>query len=113
MRERRLQRLKLQKARRNRKIAVIISAVILITVIAIACNKFIATASRPQTYKYYTEIRIHRNDTLWDIANRYRTEEYVSVGDYINEVKQINSICDNEIYYGQKLMIPYYSEDVK
>lgn len=67
----------------------------------------------PETYKYFTEVRVASGMTLWDIARQYISPEYASIHDYIREVKEVNSIYTDEIYYGQSLMVPYYSEELK
>lgn len=65
------------------------------------------------TYKYYTSIRVSSGDTLWDIANEYRTEEYSSISSYISEVREINHLKSNQITDGMYLCVPYYSEECK
>lgn len=74
-----------------------------------------ATQKKAQgPYKYYTEIRVQRGDTLWDIANKYMdTSVYRSLDDYMDEIREINSINYNRIYNGQQLIIPYYSEQLQ
>lgn len=65
------------------------------------------------TYKYYTSIRVSSGDTLWDIANEYRTEEYSSIFSYISEVRKINHLKSNQITDGMYLCVPYYSVECK
>lgn len=65
------------------------------------------------TYKYYTSIRVSSGDTLWDIANEYRTEEYSSISSYISEVRMINHLKSNQITDGMYLCVPYYSVECK
>ena len=65
-------------------------------------------------YKYYTDIVIQKGESLWDIANEHMTEEYDSPKTYIKEVKSINSLTDvDKIYAGQRIVIPYYSTELK
>ena len=54
-------------------------------------------------------MKVHLGETLWDIANQNMTEEYASAKEYIKEVQDINSLSGDEILYGQRLLIPYYS----
>lgn len=60
--------------------------------------------------KYFTTISVEAGDTLWDIAEEYRTVEYASVQDYIDEVKEINHITGDDITTGCYLTVPYYAE---
>ena len=60
-------------------------------------------------YLFYGKCR-----SLWDIANEHMTEEYDSPKTYIKEVKSINSLTDvDKIYAGQRIVIPYYSTELK
>lgn len=64
-------------------------------------------------YKYFTEIRVDRDDTLWSISRKYMGQGYDSIDDLADEIRQINSISFDRIDYGQRLIIPYYSEEWK
>lgn len=99
---------------RNQRIAFIsVSFVILLILISsILFGSIKAQAASAETpYKYYTSIQIQKGETLWEIANRYVTEEYDSVSDYIAEICSINHISDSDIHSGQYLTIPYYSDE--
>lgn len=61
--------------------------------------------------KYFTTIEVKSGDTLWEIAKEYRTVEYASMEDYLDEVKEINHIVGDEIISGGYLTIPYYAEE--
>lgn len=60
--------------------------------------------------KYFTTITVATGDTLWDIAEEYRTVEYANAQEYINEVKKINHITGDNITTGCYLTVPYYAE---
>lgn len=84
----------------------------------IICSHIIAEAtvkkeSVPVPYKYYTEVRVFRDDTLWTIADRYMSVGYDSIEEYIQEICEVNSISHHKIYYGQQLIVPYYSYEFK
>ena len=66
-----------------------------------------------QTYKYYTSIKVTYGDTLWEIAEKYRTDEYEDIPSYIEEVKQINHLTSSQITDGMYLCIPYYTSEYK
>lgn len=61
--------------------------------------------------KYFTTIEVKSGDTLWDIAQEYRTAEYSGMEAYIDEVREINHIIGDEITSGCYLTIPYYAEE--
>ena len=65
------------------------------------------------TYKYYTSIQVRSGDTLWEIAEKYRTEEYEDIPSYIEEVKEINHLTSSQITDGMYLCIPYYTTEYK
>ncbi len=71
-----------------------------------------SVVAHQDTYKYYTDVKVKANDTLWDIAQEYCSEEYDSIQDYIDEVRQINGIS-YLIYEGQTIVVPYYSSGLK
>lgn len=64
----------------------------------------------PKYYKYYTSIEIQSGDTLWSIARRYANEEFISVPDYVDQLKYINHLTSDKIIEGHYLTIMYYSE---
>lgn len=110
--KRRLQLKKRHLARRKMIFAFV--TVLFLSGVLYGSIKVIAQAGNKQElYKYYTDIRVDRGDTLWGIANEYMTEEYASIDSYIKELRSINSIYDDDIYYGQKLVVPYYSNEYK
>ena len=41
------------------------------------------------------------------------TPEYGSVQEYVDEIKAVNDLGDDEIHSGQYLMIPYFSSEMK
>ncbi len=59
-------------------------------------------------YKYYKSIEITSGDSLWSIAEEYMTDEYDSIYEYIEEIKDINNLCSDELQSGQYLTIAYY-----
>lgn len=91
-----------------------VMTVCLVITFSISLNGFRSDAkddSVKTSYKYYKSITIDNNDTLWSIAAQYMDEEhYDSMNDYINEVKNMNSLTDDEIQYGEHLIIPYYDD---
>ena len=95
--------------------AILITFLILAVSLSI-CFTVNADQEKPKrhAYKYYTDIVIQKGESLWDIANEHMTEAYDSPKTYIKEVKSINSLTDvDKIYAGQRIVIPYYSTELK
>lgn len=71
-------------------------------------------ASRPQGeegisgMEYYTSVRVHSGESLWDISKRYYSSEYKSMNQYIRKIKYLNHMSDENLYAGSYLIIPYY-----
>lgn len=98
------------------KMSAAIIGLLVIVIICLICNSFIVNASgktSPITYKYYTDVRINRGDTLWSVASQYISEEYHSIEEYMNEIMELNSMNTREVYYGERIMVPYYSSELK
>lgn len=115
-REARLRRIrrkrKQQAARRRLALAAMVAAFALFLGGGLTGFSRISATKAP-SYKYYTAVTVRCNDTLWDIASRHMGEEYSSVKAYIKEIKEVNGMKSDAVYYGQKLILPYYSEEVK
>lgn len=114
MSERRQRQLERKRVMRNRRIMIAV-ALVGVFILGIICGGRMVSASKPvrNSYKYYKEVKVDLGETLSDIAKTYMTEDYESAADYIAEVREINSICDDEIFYGQRLIVPYYSPEWK
>lgn len=65
----------------------------------------------PAGCKYYKSILVTYGDSLWSIAEIYRGTHY-SIEDYINELKRINSLEEENIIAGMYLVVPYYLENI-
>ena len=90
----------------------ILFIVLMMTIVSsfVVCHRTDAAVGRQ--YKYYTEVYVGRHDTLESIADKYISEEYVSTKEYIREVREINDL-GLEVQYGQHIMVPYYSSEIK
>ena len=85
---------------------------LLLLVLGVPCAALLTTQvqaeNRPKapTYKYYTSIQVESGDTLWEIAEEYRTEEY-------EDMKENNHLTSSHITDGMYLCIPYYTTEYK
>lgn len=115
-RERRIRNNRIRRQREMRKnVLLAIMTFFLIVTAAFSMNSFLSNAkeeSSPASYKYFKSITIENGDTLWSIAQEYMdVDHYDTVHDYINEVKKMNSLSNDDITYGQHLIIPYYGTE--
>lgn len=84
-------------------------------IILISCISFGAflvsahekTDAESAVYKYYKSIEIQPGDTLWTIAEDTITEEYDSVAEYVQVLKDMNRLGSDDIQAGQNLIIAY------
>ncbi len=87
----------------------------LIIVISFAANGFISNAKSDTPdnieFKYYKSIVIEEGDTLWSIASENIGMEYEDKTSYINEVKKMNGLRDDQITIGSYIIIPYFSNE--
>lgn len=96
----------------------VFGAVVLLTgllVSALSAIQVHADTSEEESrrYKYFTSVFVERDDTLWDLAAEYRTEEYADVREYVDEVMHINHLTDEQLQYGDWITVPYYSSELK
>ncbi len=113
--ERRIRNNRVRRQRELRKnFLLVLLTICLIITGSIALNGFNSKAkddSAKAMYKYYKSITVSNSDTLWSIAEEYMdNEHYDSVKDYIAEVMTMNALTNDEIHYGEHLIVPYYAE---
>ncbi len=112
--ERRIRNNRIRRCKEMRKnFMLFLMTICLIITCSFSLNSFRSNAktdSSKTTYKYYKSITVANHDTLWSIAEEYMDEEhYDSINDYIREVISVNSLKNDEISYGEHLIIPYYA----
>ena len=96
---------------RNRKImlAIVILVTLLFSIILFT-NKAAAENSR-EVYTYYTSYQIQSGDTLWTIADKFMGPDYTDKKDFIENIKSLNHLGDDQITEGKFLVIEYSSYD--
>ncbi|MBB5323568.1 LysM repeat protein [Anoxybacillus tepidamans] len=63
-------------------------------------------ASDPVQKEKYIEITVTSGDTLWGLANEYRSSHHLSTKEFIEWVMDVNHLSDEKIVAGEKLVIP-------
>ncbi|MCI9006733.1 MAG: LysM peptidoglycan-binding domain-containing protein [Lachnospiraceae bacterium] len=116
---RRTRREQVQKEQRTKRRRILVFFVTLVVMfgIGVGFGTLLAKAEEPETeteYKYYTSIEIQKGDTLWEIAKEYiNTDHYKDLMAYMNEVMKINHMTTDRLTAGKKIIIPYYSSEIK
>lgn len=97
------------KEKKNLAVSILVILSILIISITVVSKTVIASNQSVERSKVITSIQIERGDTLWDIADRYYTEEeYNDVSEYISEIKKCNGLSSDTIHEGQYLIVPHF-----
>ena len=104
------------RALAKKRMVLLLMTVLLITIGTMvfgSCFSLAKDNSTEPAYKYYTSITIQEGDSLWSIAEEYKTEHYDSTQDYIDELVVLNNLSSETIHAGQYLMIIYYDSVFK
>ncbi|MEF9955453.1 MAG: LysM peptidoglycan-binding domain-containing protein [Clostridium sp.] len=67
----------------------------------------------PNYNKYYTSIVIQEGDSLWTIADKYKSHSGKSTEAYIKELKSMNQLGEDLIHAGNHLTVAYYEKAIK
>lgn len=103
------------KSKNNLVRFLLATAVVAATVcLILVSNKKVVSADEsgkaPQLNKYYKSITIEPGDTLWSIAEEYKSGAYKTTKDYVEELMDMNDVHSGRITSGQKLVVAYYAE---
>lgn len=90
---------------------------ILVAFVTMLCcffGKTLVMASEEESvtaYKrYYTNIEIKKGDSLWTLAEIYYKNSGMDIPEYIDELKRMNCLPDDNIKAGSSLTIVYFAE---
>ncbi len=101
----------------KRRMILLLTALFVITVGSIVCGSIFSsakdTAMDMTQYKYYKSITIEQGDSLWSIAQEYRTDAYEDTQEYIDELIQLNGLTSKTIHEGQHLVVAYYDTELR
>ena len=117
MSERRIRNNKIRRRRERRKnILLFVMTVCFVISLFFSAGSILSNAKdheEPVEYKYYASIPVESGDTLWSIAADHMGTHYDSPQEYIREVKQMNSLRNEDIQEGMYLIIPYYTTEFR
>ena len=58
-------------------------------------------------------VYVDRDTTLWGVSQKYISDEYTNIRAYMEEVKSINHLPDDQLIYGTTICVPYYSDEYR
>ena len=85
---------------------VICLSVILLIIYIISVNSNRTAYSIDTGNISYISVPITTNDTLWSIADKYYSDEFGTIKDYVKEIKRCNSLKSDNIYAGRYIVVP-------
>src|SRR4051812_16036898 len=79
-----------------------------IILIVISCSLafMLSLDFHPEGNKKYLKITVSEGDSLWEISKKYSKQHSLSNVEFVNWVKLHNEIMDEQIFPGEKLVIP-------
>ena len=83
-----------------------------ITLLGSSIHAFANSKENQPLHKYYTSVRVEAGDTLWDIAEEYKTTTDRTKS-YIKEICELNQIKADDIHAGDYIVVTYYSPEIK
>ena len=105
-----------QRKLRHMKRVIVIMMIFLAAVLLLlhfTANRTEAEKVNVPTYKYYTSIEVDQGESLWSIASDHMSPEYRDIYDYMSEIASINHLHGDQLDRGQRIIIPYYSTELK
>lgn len=98
-----------RKLRAGTACCVLALAVVLLVVSGLLI-KATTTKAAGNRVRTISSVKIEKNDSLWSIASEYYTDDFRSIQDMIDEIKQINGLTSDTIKAGNYIVVPYYME---
>ena len=93
----------------GRVAALVLFMVALFFVVLFVLPERTAAAGDSSSTYHISSVQIEEGDSLWSLASEYYSEEFVSIPDYIEEIKRMNGLSSDKLYAGNYLLIPCYS----
>lgn len=108
------------RSRRRRQVAfykgIILCTAVFVCIILsiIVSNTWKVDASGEiQRHKEYIIVEVKSGDTLWSIAESYKTDDYNSIRQLIEEIEEVNGLTDDTLLKpGNRIMVPAFIEEM-
>lgn len=96
----------------KRKMLMLLATVLFITIGSVVFGSSFSDAheSKEEQTIVYKSIRIQPGDTLWNIAQQYKTNDYKSTQDYVEELKRLNALESDQIQESKYLTVACYEK---
>ena len=108
--------MKKRKQIAKRRMILLLAALFVITLGSVVFGTIFSKAKNPSAditqFKYYKSITIEQGDSLWSIAEKYCTDAYEDTREYVDELKELNSLTSDIIHEGQHLLVTYYDTEI-
>lgn len=107
--------MKRRKQVAKQKIVLLLATVFVIAIGSVIFGSNFSNAKNStdatEQYKYYKSVVIEPGDSLWSIAQEYKTID-VTTKEYVDELKELNALKSEQIQEGQHLMVVYYDTEL-
>ena len=109
--QRRRQVMRMKRLIRNSIFTLCAVILLAVSINAISAQATTKEEALTHTYKYYKSIEIAKGDSLWTIAEAYTDGSAAAVRDCVKEMRSINSLKNDTIKAGDRIIVPYYSNE--
>lgn len=94
---------------RMKKFIITCFAVLLLVTMFMGRTMFTSMAKEESAgTPYYKSVQIREGDSLWELAGQYKEGSSLSTREYMDQLKQMNSLKKDTIHAGQYLTVVYY-----
>ncbi|MEH7116866.1 LysM peptidoglycan-binding domain-containing protein [Neobacillus vireti] len=82
-----------------------------ITLILLSCTLAFVLLLKHQSDDQYLKVTVSEGDTLWKISDQFEGQHSLSNKEFISWVKKHNENIEDQIYPGEKIVIPVSKQD--
>lgn len=98
-----------------RKLILITAALIMAVAFVLVCRTDVNAGNSYEpdfNDKRFTNYTVRTGDSLWNVAEAHMDYvHYSDIYEYIDEIRELNHLDSDAIYYGQNLIITYYADN--
>lgn len=109
---RRIERERRRRAVRRQRLGLALGLLLIISSFTVLSG-FTHAERQSGKYLYYTSVTVDKDDTLYGIASEYVNMQPRSLERYMKQIMELNHMKAPTVYYGQVIVVPYYSDELK